>query len=231
MLIVHHLGISQSERIVWLCEELGVEYQLVLHTRNPVNLLSPLSLTSIPGNALGAAPIIQDGSLTLAESGAIAEYIIHKYGGGRLILSPDHPNYTDYLYWFHHANGGLQACAMRVMYIQFAKTPDDNPVKIDLLQRFDKVLRQMDKRLEKTSKYLAGDEFTVADIMSGFTLVTGRYFVPMSFKPFPNIVAYLGRIGERPAYRRAMAKGDKGLELPLGADMIERSPFPLTAKL
>lgn len=97
MIIVHHLGISQSERILWLLEELGLEYKLVLHQRDPV--LSPDSLRNVPGNDTGRPPVIEDDSagLTLGESSAICDYIIHKYGGGRLALKPDDKHYADYL--------------------------------------------------------------------------------------------------------------------------------------
>ena len=95
-LIVHHLGSSQSDRIVWLCEELGLDYELKLYERAP--LLSPKEYTEL--HPLGAAPVIQDGDLTLAESAAITEYITNTYGNGRFIIRPDEKNYTDFLYWF-----------------------------------------------------------------------------------------------------------------------------------
>ena len=100
MITVHHLGISQSERIVWLCEELGIDYKLVHHTRDPI--MSPESLTKQPGNDIGQAPFFEDDSngVTMTESGAIAEYIANKYGNGKLIVKLDHPHYGDYLQWF-----------------------------------------------------------------------------------------------------------------------------------
>ncbi len=102
MLKVHHLGISQCERIVWLCEELGVEYRLIKYTRDP--LISPDSLKSVPGNEIGQSPYVEgDGGVQLSESGAIVEYIVNKYGNGRLSLKPDDPKYADYLQWFHYA--------------------------------------------------------------------------------------------------------------------------------
>jgi glutathione S-transferase len=105
MLTVHHLGISQSERVVWLCEELEIEYKLVKHTRDPI--LAPESLTSLPGNKTGKAPFMEDPEtgVALSESAAICEYIARKYGNDRLILGPSHKNFADYLYWFHYSNG------------------------------------------------------------------------------------------------------------------------------
>lgn len=99
MLTVHHMGISQSERIVWLCEELDLEYKLVLHKRAP--LVSPDSLKSIPGNETGKAPFVEDSETgkKLSESAAICEYIIFKYGDGKLAAKPSDGNYWEYLYW------------------------------------------------------------------------------------------------------------------------------------
>ena len=113
MLVVHHLGISQSERIVWLCEELEIPYQLVHYERDPVTRLAPASYRAL--HPFGTAPVITDGDLVLGESGAIMEYVIAKHGGGRLAVAPDKANYSDYLYWFHFANGTLQPACMRLM--------------------------------------------------------------------------------------------------------------------
>ncbi|RYD94031.1 MAG: glutathione S-transferase, partial [Sphingomonadales bacterium] len=101
-LTVHHLRISQSERIVWLCEELGLEYELKLYTRRSDNNLAPDEYKAL--SPMGIAPVITDGELTLGESGAICEYIDRKYGGGRLSPGPDHPDFADHLFWFHFSN-------------------------------------------------------------------------------------------------------------------------------
>lgn len=107
MIVVHHLGVSQSERVVWLMEELGIDYKLVKHNREP--LMSPESLKSLPGNKTGKAPFIEDSEagITLSESGAICEYIVQRYGGGKLSLKPDDKHFSDYLYWLHWANASL----------------------------------------------------------------------------------------------------------------------------
>ena len=93
---VHHLGISQSERVVWVCEELGLEYELRRYERAP--FLPPPEYRNL--HPLGAAPVITDGNFTLAESAACVEYLCQTYGGGRLIIAPGQKNYTDFLYWF-----------------------------------------------------------------------------------------------------------------------------------
>lgn len=97
--LAHSLGISQSERVVWLCEELGLEYKLVKHTRDPV--LSPESLKSVPGNETGKSPFIEDSDagITLSESAAIVDYILARYGNNRLLIEPSDKNFPDYIYW------------------------------------------------------------------------------------------------------------------------------------
>ncbi len=212
MLTIHHLGKSQSERIIWLCEELDVPYALTHHVRDPVTMLSPPALQAL--HPLGAAPMIVDGDLLLAESGAIVEYIIQRHGGGRLVLGNAHPDYPQYLYWLHFANGNLQPVMGRNMILRRLDLPADNPVRVASLGRLTKVLQHVDQRLQD-AEFLAGAEFTAADIMSVFSLTTMRYFMPVDLAPYPAIRDYLARIGRRDAYRRAMAKGDPGMPLLL----------------
>ena len=208
MLTIHHLGHSQSERIIWLCEELGVSYELKHYQRDPLTILSPPELRAL--HPLGAAPVIEDDGVLLAESGAITEYIIAKHGGGRLRLGPEHPDFAPYLYWFHFANGNLQPVVGRSMMIGRAGLGPDHPVQRAVQGRLDRVMALVESRLGEAD-YLAGREFTAADIMSVFSLTTMRLFHPIDLQPYPNILAYLQRIGSRPAYRRAMAKGDPDL--------------------
>ena len=209
MLKIHHLGHSQSERIVWLCEELGLAYELQRYTRDAVTMLSPPELKAL--HPLGAAPLIEDGDLLLAESAAIVEYIIVKHGGGQFKLGPEHPDYAAFLYWFHFANGNLQSTMGRLMMVSRTKLPADHPVQVSVQGRFDRLMALVETRLGEAA-YLAGREFTAADIMSVFSLTTMRLFQPVDLAPYPKILAYLQRIGERPAYRRAMAKGDPDLK-------------------
>lgn len=210
MLTVHHLGKSQSERIVWLCEELGIPYELKRYARAP--LLAPPDYKAL--HHIGAAPVIHDGDLTLAESGAIVEYIVAKYGRGRLILTASHADYATFLFWFHFANGSLQAVMGRCMILNRVKLPDDNPVLVAQRERLDRAFNHVEARLKEVA-YFAGAEFTAADIMMGFSLTTMRYFLPYDYARLPNLRAYLKRIGERPAYRHAMDKGDPGMALLL----------------
>lgn len=208
MLTIHHLGRSQSERIIWLCEELGVPYELIRYERDPVTNLSPPALRAL--HPLGAAPVIEDDGLLLAESAAIVEFIIAKHGNGRLRLGPEHPDFASFLYWFHFANGNLQPVFGRLMMVNRVKLPTDHPAQQAVQGRLDRVMALVEARLGE-SAYLAGREFTAADIMSVFSLTTMRLFQPLDLRLYPNILGYLQRIGARPAYGRAMAKGDPDL--------------------
>ena len=212
MLIVHHLGKSQSERIVWLCEELGIPYELKNYARDKVTMLAPADYKAL--HHIGAAPVITDGDVVLAESGAVVEYIIARYGKGRLTLSADHPDFATFLYWFHFANGTLQANMGRNMILNRLKLAEDNPMLVATKARLDRAFDLVDARAGE-AEYLAGSDFTSADIMMGFSLTTMRYFLPYDLKRCPNIIRYLGRISQRPAYRLAMAKGDPGMALLL----------------
>ncbi|KAI0154598.1 acetyl-CoA synthetase-like protein [Xylariaceae sp. FL1272] len=228
-LVVHHLQVSQSERIVWLAEELGLDYNLVIHKRDP--FLSPQSIRDL--NPLGQAPVIQDTvgdrpTITLAESGAIAEYILSKYDAdGNLRLPPSHPDYAKYLYWFHFANGNLHPQLSRVMVLKLCDIDVDpsSPSAPWHAKRHvnhqAKFLRFMDDHLAAGNKWLAGDQFTVADIMNVFPLTTMRTFSGLDLSEYPNILAYLGRCAERDGYKRARAKGDPELEV-----MISGPPPP-----
>lgn len=207
-LVVHHLGVSQSERIVWLCEELGIPYQLKLYARDPVTRMAPAEYKAL--HPMGIAPVIQDGDVLISESGAIVDYILGKYGQGRLVVKPDQPNYADYLFWFHFANGSLVSNEMLRMVSAFLGAAADHPVMGMIGDRGGRAFAMVEARLGQVP-YFAGEELTAADIMMVFGLTTMRAFTPRDFTGQPNILAYLQRIGARPAYRRAMEKGDAGM--------------------
>lgn len=212
MLTVHHLGKSQSERIVWLCEELEIPYDLKCYARDARTMLAPAEYKAL--HPIGAAPVITDGDLVLAESGAIVDYIAIKYGQGRLRPGPDDPSFAPFLYWLHFANGTLQASMGRLMILNRLNLPDDNAMLGAMRARLDRAFALVEARCAEAD-YLAGSVLTTADIMTVFSLTTMRYFLPYDLAPFPNIRAYLARVGARPAYQRAMAKGDPGMALLL----------------
>jgi glutathione S-transferase len=198
MLTVHHLGVSQSDRIVWLCEELGIPYNLVRYERDPVTRLAPAAYKAL--HPSGTAPVITDDGLVLAETGAIIDYIVAKYGDGRLTLPVDDPSFADFLYWYHVGNGSLMPGMMMLR--------GDGEMASIMRQRVDRNLAALESRLAEGHSWLAGDDFTVADIMILFPLTTMRSFVALDLSPYPNIRAYLHRVVDRPAFRQAKAKAD-----------------------
>lgn len=207
-LVVHHLGVSQSERIVWLCEELGIDYTLKVYDRDAVTRLAPAEYKAL--HPVGTAPVITDGEVVLGESGAIMEYIIGKYGQGRLAVGPDSPNFADYLYWMHFTNASLISSEMIRIVTGALGIPADDPRLAFSRSRADTAFALVEQRLGEAD-YFAGAEFSAADIMMVFALTTMRVFAPRDLAPYPNIRAYLQRIGARPSYQRAMAKGDPGM--------------------
>jgi len=223
MLILHHLGISQSERIVWLLEELELPYKLVRHTRSPI--LSPESLKSQPGNALGRAPFLEDTdeNITLSESGAICDYINYKYGEGRLALKPSGKNYAEYLRFFHFANASLQASSSTNMSLGALNLPADNASVGFAKARLAANYRTLDDRLS-SNKYLAGEGLTAADIMTLYCTSTQRYWGPqINLGEYTNILRWMKECSERPAYQRAMDKGDPEMKRLLGAEAPAKS--------
>jgi glutathione S-transferase len=211
MLTVHHLGISQSERIVWLCEELEIPYEFKRYDREPSGM-GPPAYKAL--HALGSAPIITDGEVVLPESAAIMDYIIAKYGQGRLAVKPEAPNFADYLFWYHFTNGTFMPAHMSLMMVRFIGPTNEEGIKF-LGERVDKLWDLIEQRLGQTP-YFAGHDFTAADVIMGFPLTTMRAFVPRDLGPLPNIRAYLARIGERPAYQRAMKKAEPQMTPMLG---------------
>jgi len=213
-LTVHHLGRSQSERIVWLCEELELEYELKRYERRQDNRLAPPEYKAL--HPLGTAPIIRDGQVLLGESAAIVEYLIATHGQGRLALQRGQPGFADYLYWFHFANGTLQPLILQVWSLERVDSSAKNAPLQAANARFDSVFSMLEQRLGETA-YLAGSELTAADIMTVFSLTTMRRWKPYDLSPWPNILAYLQRIGARPAYQRAMHKADPDMPPVLSA--------------
>jgi glutathione S-transferase len=208
MLTLHHLGHSQSERIVWLCEELGLPYHLERYERRADTRMAPDAYKAL--HPMGTAPILVDGSLVLGESAAICDYLIAMHGDGRLARHRGDPDFADYLYWFHFANGTLQPLLLRIRSLERVDpSPANAPLQLAQTQ-FARVFAMLDARLA-VADHLAGD-FSAADIMSVFTLTTMRLFKPYDVAPWPNILAYLQRILARPAYRRAMAAADPDLD-------------------
>jgi glutathione S-transferase len=192
MLILHHLGLSQSDRVVWLLEELGVPYQLRWYNRGADGLMPPEYLALHPA---ATAPVLQDGDRLLTESAVILEYVCHRYAGGKLTVAPSQPNYFDYLYWMHFNNN--------VQGLFFAKLASGGGVIAPLKRREDRYYEFLDQRLA-TVPYLAGPELTCADIMVTFNLTELALFGGRSIDDLAHVREYVKRVTQRPAYVRAM---------------------------
>jgi glutathione S-transferase len=212
MLTVHHLGISQSDRVLWLCEELGLPYQMKKYDRDATTRLAPAEYKAL--HPAGTAPVIEDDGIVLAESGAIVQYLIGKYGNGRLTVAPGHPDYPNYLFWLHYAGASISMTSMMKIVLDGAGTPADHPIRAIAGARTDAAYALVEERLGQ-APFFGGQELTAADIMMAFPLTTMRIFAPLDLSGSPNTLAYLQRIGTRPAFQRAMAKGDPGFEVPL----------------
>lgn len=212
MVTIYHLGRSRSERIVWLMEELGLPYELVKFDRG-ADRFAPADLQRV--HPLGRAPVIRDGDVVLAESGAIVEYLITRHGQGRLAVAPSDPAYARYLYWFHYAEGSLMLQLLREStLVKLAPNARELPG----MQRVRATTLQHLSFIEATlahTEYFAGARFTAADVMMLFPFTTLLEFLPgtVDLAPFPHLLAYVERLQRRPAYARAMAAAD-GVPMP-----------------
>ena len=202
MITIHHLLVSQSERVIWLMEELGQPYELKSYPREPTGLAPPIFRQLHP---LGSAPVIQDGEVTLAESLAIFTYILDLYGQGKLRIAPHQPAYADFVYWFHYANAGFMPQVMQQFFLARAGDQDSNPYAPMMRERFARHLTMINDRLSK-NLHLAGETFTAADILLHFPFGTMSAFVTVDIKPYPHIRTWLDRLSARPAYQRAMKR-------------------------
>ncbi|MSR13073.1 MAG: glutathione S-transferase family protein [Gammaproteobacteria bacterium] len=206
MLKIHHLVLSRSDRIVWLAEELGVKYELVRHVRNPETFRSPDSLWKVA--PMGKAPAIQDGDISLGESGAIIEYMLDTYGQGRLRPELGTPAYRAYQQWMHAAESTLMVPI--ILEVLCTLTQTDSPALKGFSDgEYQTVFKYLNETLEK-SPYVAGSDFTGADIMVTYSLhlANGKAIPIMAGHPpldkCPAIVSYLERIEARPAFKRAV---------------------------
>jgi glutathione S-transferase len=216
MIVVHHLNNSRSQRILWLLEELGLDYEVVKHQRDAVTNLAPPELLSV--HPLGKLPVIRDGDLTLAESGAIIEYVLERYGNGRLVPAVGTPERVRYLYWLHYTEGtAMSLLLLHVIFdqIEKAKVPFFiRPVTRGLAGRLKQMLVEpqlvrnfdlMEAELGK-SDWFAGAEITAADIQMSFALEAAAARSGLDGRR-PRLMAWLDRIHARPAYVRAVERG------------------------
>jgi len=224
-LIIHHLGHSQSDRLVWLAEELRVPYTLKKYDRSPV--LSPPKLIAL--HPIGAAPVITDEEedLVLAETEACALYILNVYGngGGDLVVKPGEKGYAEYLYFFSFANGTLQPAIGRCMALRFSGVDEENDTLFRYQNKIKQCLEQLDRRLGKAT-WLAGEKFTVADIMTVWSLTGMREFYQFDISQFENVLGWLRRCVDRKGYKQAREKGDPDVDV----EELIKGPSPLPFK-
>ncbi|KEF56453.1 uncharacterized protein A1O9_08034 [Exophiala aquamarina CBS 119918] len=212
---IHHLHIGQSERIIWLAEELGLSYTLQLHTRHPI--FSPPSLTALTPQ--GSAPVLASTTpsgtpFVISETNAITEYLLSPLynPSGHLTVRPGAENYHAYVFWLHFANGTLQPALGRKLTAQGLDPEGLNPRSKATDAGVAKALRHLDARLRETRAWLAGDVFTAADVMTVWCVTTMRQFSPVDLSPYEGVLHWLARVAQREAYQRAMAKGDPELD-------------------
>ncbi|HLS57633.1 MAG TPA: glutathione S-transferase [Zeimonas sp.] len=216
MITVHHLNNSRSQRVLWLLEELGADYEIVRYERDPKTMLAPASLRAV--HPLGKSPVITDEGLTVAESGAIIEYLVERYGKGRLVPPPGSPERLRYTYWLHFAEGSaMSPLLLSLIFARLPRQPMPFFVRPVVRTISDKVLktlvepqlrtqqRFMESELAK-STWFAGDEFTAADIQMSFVVEASATRGGLG-ADHPKLMAWLERIHARPAYQRALEKG------------------------
>ncbi|HEV8027433.1 MAG TPA: glutathione S-transferase [Stellaceae bacterium] len=216
MIIVHHLNNSRSQRILWLLEELGVPYEIKRYERDAATMLAPAALRAI--HPLGKSPVITDGNQTIAESGAIVEYLVERHGGGRLAPPAGTPERLRYIYWLHYAEGsamppllmklvfqriaqGAAPALLRPLIRRIAQRTQASFVDPQLKLHLDYLEGELGK-----SEWFAGNSFTAADIQMSFPLEAAAARGGLDASR-PKLMAFLERIHARPAYKRALERG------------------------
>jgi glutathione S-transferase len=216
MITVHHLNNSRSQRVLWLLEELGVAYEIKHYQRDPKTLLAPPELRAI--HPLGKSPVIAEDGVTLAESGAILEYLVETHGGGRFIPPPDTPERLRYRYWMHFAEGSaMPPLLMKLAFDRVERAPMPffvrpiaraiaNGARRSFIEpQIRTQLDFMEGELAR-STWFAGPEITAADIQMSFPLEAAAARAGLDASR-PRLMAFLARIHARSAYQRALEKG------------------------
>lgn len=216
MIVVHHLNNSRSQRVLWLLEELGAPYEIRRYERDPVTMLAPPSLREV--HPLGKSPVITDGALTLAESGAILEYLVDRYGPGRLAPAPGTPERVQYTYWMHYAEGSMMPpLLMKLIFDQiekakmpfvarpFAKAIAHKVRSSFVMPTIKRHLDYLEGELQKRD-WFAGKDFSAADIQMSFPLEAAQARGGLNASR-PRLMDFVARIHARPAYQRALAAG------------------------
>jgi len=214
MIVVHHLNNSRSQRILWLLEELGASYDIRRYQRDAKTSLAPPELLRI--HPLGKSPVVTEGDLTLAESGAIIEYLVERHGGGALVPAPGTPEHLRYRYWLHFAEGtAMPPLVMKLVFNRIERGPMpffakpiakgiSRKVKAGFIDpNLERIAGYMEAELGR-SAWFAGDAFSAADIQMSFPV---EAIMARAGGKRPNLGRFLERIHARPAYQRALEKG------------------------
>jgi glutathione S-transferase len=216
MVVVHHLNNSRSQRVLWLLEELAVPYEVKRYERDAKTMLAPPSLLAV--HPLGKSPVIEDGAVTLAESGAIVSYLVDLYGGGRLVPADGSPDFWRYTYWLHYAEGSaMPPLLLRLVFNRVAHGGAPWPISMvarhiaaridgafiapNLKRHLDFMERELTER-----PWFAGSDFTAADVQMSFPLEAAAARAGLDASR-PHLMAFLGRIHAREAYQRALQRG------------------------
>jgi len=216
VIVVHHLNNSRSQRVLWLLEELGVPYEVKRYERDVSTMLAPASLRAV--HPLGKSPVVTDGGLTLAESGAIIEYLAGRYGDGRLVPAPGTPTRHRYMYWMHYAEGSaMPPLLLKLVFSRVESAPMPffvKPIARAIVGRamtsfIDPQIKLhldfMEGELGK-STWFAGDDFTAADVQMSFPLEAAASRGGLDASR-PRLMGFLDRIHTRPAYKKALERG------------------------
>jgi glutathione S-transferase len=216
MIIVHHLNNSRSQRVLWLLEELGVAYEIKKYERDAKTMLAPPELQKV--HPLGKSPVITDGDVTVAESGAIIEYLVERYGNGRLAPAIGSLERLRWRYWMHFAEGSaMPPLLLKLIFDKVASAPMPffvKPVargisaKVQSMMVTPNLKRQLDfmeGELAK-SEWFVGNEFSAADVQMSFPIEAAAQRAGLDASR-PKLMAWLKRIHARPAYRRALERG------------------------
>ena len=216
MITVHHLDNSRSQRVLWLLEELDVPYRIENYARDPKTMLAPEALRRV--HPLGKSPVITDGDITVAESGAIVEYLVERQGSGRLAPPPGTPERRRYTYWLHFAEGSaMPPLLMKLVFDRVASAPMPffarpiaKAIAAQVMAGFvtpnlERQLDFMEAELGR-SPWFAGADFTAADIQMSFPIEASAQRAGLDARR-PRLMDWLARIHARPAYRRALERG------------------------
>jgi glutathione S-transferase len=201
MLTLHHLNDSRSQRILWLLEELGTPYEMKRYQRDATTRLAPPELTAV--HPLGKSPVITDGDIKIAESGAIVDYIIRAYGKGAMMPAPGGAEYEVYNEWLHYSEGSAMLPLMLNLYVGRLKKAGA-PLHPRIDSEMANHLGYVEGAL-KGREFFVGDTLTGADIQMSFVGDMAKVFDKLG--PYPNLAAWLSRMHARPAFQRSVEKG------------------------